>query len=260
MPAIIMIHGFRGTHHGLELIKAELKKLDFKHVIVPDLPGFGGSKPLEKHDLDDYVNWLNEFIKEQKLAKPPILLGHSFGSIIVAAYASRYPETIDKLVLVNPIGDSALRGPRQILTKGALLYYWLGKHLPAKVARLWLSSKLSVMFMSVTMAKTRDKSKRRFIHQQHLMYFSKFDNPRMLSEAFSTSINYSVRDFAAKIPVKTLLIAGDKDDITPLYKQKGLLEIFPQANLVTIDGVGHLTHYETPEIVAKSVYDFIKSV
>ena len=41
---IIMIHGFRGDHHGLEPIVAELG--DDVRVILPDRPGFGASDAL----------------------------------------------------------------------------------------------------------------------------------------------------------------------------------------------------------------------
>jgi pimeloyl-ACP methyl ester carboxylesterase len=250
---IIMIHGFRGTHQGLALIEAELPEY---RVIVPDLPGFGEGKPLDSYDLASYVNWLHRFIHDQKLTRPPLLLGHSFGSIICAAYAASYPETIEKLILVNPIGAPALEGPKAILTKLAIFYYWLGRKLPKSLAQPWLASKLIVMVMSSTMAKTRSKPLRHYIHKQHLQYFSKFYSPRSVSESFMTSVAHNVRDFAPLINVPTLLIAGELDDITPLAKQRILKTLFPHARLIIIKGVGHLTHYETPKDIAKAIDAF----
>lgn len=250
-----MIHGFRGTHQGLDLIAAALP--DYT-VIVPDLPGFGEGKPLDSYDLSSYVTWLHELIRTQKLSHPPLLLGHSFGSIICAAYAASYGETIDKLILVNPIGAPALEGPRAILTKLAIFYYWLGRKLPKSLAQPWLASKLIVMVMSMTMAKTHSKPLRRFIHQQHLQYFSTFYSPRSVSESFITSVTHHVREFAPLINVPTLLIAGELDDITPLEKQRILKSLFPHAKLVIIKGVGHLTHYETPKEIARAIDAFKK--
>jgi len=253
---VIMIHGFRGTHHGLDLIAKQLT--DFK-VIVPDLPGFGEAAPLDvEHNLDNYVAWLADFISDLKLTKLPILLGHSFGSIVAASYAAKYPETLSSLILVNPIGAPALEGPKAVLTQLAIFYYFLGRKLPTKLAKKWLASKPVVMIMSLTMAKTNDKKLRRFIHNQHLTHFSSFDNPTMLSEAFKTSISQNVRMYAPKINLPTLLIAGDKDDITSLAKQQSLVELFKNAELVVIENVGHLTHYETPDQVAEAVKRFIR--
>lgn len=252
---IIMIHGFRGTHHGMALIANELSEYDLR---IPDLPGFGEGKPLEgEHSLDNYVEWLREYIRELDLDELPILFGHSFGSIITSAYAKLYPSTIEKLILVNPIGAPALEGPKAFLTKLAIFYYWLGKKLPAKAAKHWLAAKPVVMIMSVTMAKTKDKQTRKYIHSEHLEHFSTFANPKSLSEAFETSVSHNVRESAPGVSTPTLLIAGDKDDITPLEKQKELVKLFPNATLSVLPNVGHLTHYETPDEIAELVKLFI---
>ena len=252
---IILIHGFRGTHHGLERIASHLK--DF-NTIIPDLPGFAEGDTLERYDLASYVEWLAGFIKKQNLTTPPILLGHSFGSIVSAAYAAKYKDAIAKLILVNPIGAPALEGPRGILSKLAVFYYWLGTKLPGKLSHKWLASKMVVDIMSTTMTKSKNKAMRAYISDQHRQYFSLFHTSQSVSQAFATSVSNSVRDYAKKITTPTLLIAGTKDDITPLSKQKELVQLFPDAQLQSIDHVGHLTHYETPDQVASFVVAFIK--
>ncbi|HZJ34941.1 MAG TPA: alpha/beta hydrolase [Candidatus Angelobacter sp.] len=254
LPVIIMIHGYRGTHHGLELIA---KRLDGYRVVIPDLPGFGESKPLKnEHSLKNYVKWLGEFIDSLNLSTPPILLGHSFGSIITSSYASENPNKITKLILVNPIGAPALKGPKAIMTRLALFYYWLGRVLPERMAMRWLSSKPTVMIMSTTMAETSDKDLRKFIHNQHLTHFSSFANSKVAAEAFKTSVRHNVRDVAQIVTVPTLIIAGEDDNITPILEQRELTKLFPNAKLEIIKGVGHLTHYETPDSVADAIKQF----
>lgn len=255
-PTIIMIHGFRGTHHGLMLIA---KKLAGCSVIIPDIPGFGDGEKLEDYSIEAYVNWLHRFIGKQKLSTPPILLGHSFGSIICAAYASRYPKTIDKLILVNPIASPALDGHNKVATHIAVGYYRFSAVLPDRLGRQLLSSKIIVRGMSIFMAKTKDKQLRRYIHTQHDRYFSRFHSPASLFDAFQTSISHNVKEYAAAISTKTLLIAGSLDDITPLSAQYLLVKNFPNAQLKVIKNVGHLTHYESPAIVARYIQEFIKS-
>jgi len=253
---IILIHGFRGTHHGLALIDKQLSSF---HTITPDLPGFGEGEQLASHTLDTYVEWLKSFIKAQDLKAPPILLGHSFGSIICAAYAKKYPKTIKKLVLVNPIGAPALEGSKGALSMLAVFYYWVGTKLPTQLAHTWLASKIVVKITSVTMTKTKDTQLRAYIHDQHLRYFSLFHSPESLAEGFKVSVSNSVRDFAPSIHLPTLLIVGALDDITPLEKQKKLVQLFSDGRLEIIENVGHLTHYETPDQVAAYVQAFITS-
>jgi len=252
-PTLILIHGFRGTHHGLAKIA---EYLPHYNLVIPDLPGFGEGETLPTYDLDTYVEWLHTLVSKYD---KPYLLGHSFGSIITAAYAAKYGDTIEKLILVNPIGAPALEGPRGALTKLAIFYYQLGKALPAPIAKAWLSSHVSTLVMSKVMTKTKDRKLRKFIDQQHIQYFSRFHSADSVHQGFVTSVTNSVRDVAGHITIKTLLIVGALDDITPLEKQKELVRLFPDATLVTIEGVGHLTHYETPKDVASAVQAFIKS-
>lgn len=259
-----MIHGFRGTNQGLRLVAKHLRQADSRYTILaPDLPGFGRGASLPDYSLDSYVEWLYHYLKAVQSRFPRrkvILFGHSFGSIICAAYAKKYPKTIGKLILVNPIGAPALEGPKKTLTKLAITYYKIGAILPERLAQAWLASPLIVRVMSITMAKTKDRNLRRFIHAQHDQYFSKFHSPASVLEAFQTSVEHTVLEFAPHIPVKTLLIAGSIDDITPLSKQFALVKQLPDAQLKVIDDVGHLTHYETPQVVARHTYAFIKSV
>jgi len=112
--------------------------------------------------------------------------------------------------------------------------------------------------MSQTMAKTKDKELRSFIFDQHRKYFSLFHSPKSVAEGFAISVNHNVREFAHAITTPTLLIAGEKDDITPLEKQKELQKLFPHAELKIIDRVGHLTHYETPDQIASFIFGFTK--
>ena len=251
-----MIHGFRGTRQGMDLI---VKHLPGYNIIVPDLPGFGEGDSLADYSIDAYVAWLQHFIHDLKLSRPPILMGHSFGSIIVSAYASEFPETISRLILVNPIGAPALEGPKRVLTNLAIFYYWLGEKMPSLLAQPWLQSQAVVMIMSTTMAKTKDKKLRAYIHAQHRQYFSRFHTAQSVSESFKTSVSHNVRQYAPRITVPTLLVAGSQDDITSVEKQTELRALFPDASLHIIEHVGHLTHYETPDQVAALIQDFIKS-
>ncbi|MCR2792565.1 alpha/beta hydrolase [Microbacterium sp. zg.Y625] len=251
---IVAVHGFRGEHHGLEPVVAHL---DGIRVLMPDLPGFGETAPLpgRRHDLAAYAAWLTDFVAAT--APGAVILGHSFGSIVVSAAVAGGLET-PRVILVNPIGAPALEGPRGILTRLAVFYYWAGARLPRPVGDAVLRSRLIVRVMSMSMAKTRDRALRRFVHDQHDTYFSRFADRDVLHDAFLASVSNDIRAYAPAIDQPTLLVAAVQDDITPIAAERHLATLFPDARLVEIEGVGHLIHYETPQPAAAAIRRFLQ--
>ncbi|WP_285116660.1 alpha/beta hydrolase [Leifsonia sp. fls2-241-R2A-40a] len=257
---LVLVHGFRGDHHGLEPVVAQL---DGVRMVSPDLPGFGDSTPMTgaAHDVEGYGSWLRAFVSGLGLTGRVVLLGHSFGSIVVAGSLAAASDSArpDAVVLVNPIGQPALQGPRGVLTRLAIFYYWLAAVLPERLGFALLRNRVIVRVMSVAMAKTKEPALRRWIHDQHDRYFSAFSDRRVVLEAFRASVSHDVSEYAARIPEPTLLVAAEKDDITPIAAEYRLQKLFPQAKLVAIPEVGHLIHYETPEAAARAIQDFLKA-
>ncbi|WP_251440068.1 alpha/beta fold hydrolase [Microbacterium sp. USTB-Y] len=251
---VLAVHGFRGEHHGLEPVVAHLPGV---RVIMPDLPGFGETAPLpgRVHDIDAYAAWLTEFAGT--VTPGAVVLGHSFGSIVASAAVAGGLRT-PRLILVNPIGAPALEGPKAVLTRLAILYYALGARLPEGIGTELLRNRVIVRVMSVAMAKTADPELRRFVHDQHDTYFSRFSDREVLSQAFRTSVSHDVREFAPRIEVPTLLVAAQRDDITPIEAERHLATLFPDAELTEIAHVGHLIHYETPAEAAGAIKRFLR--
>ena len=141
---VLIVHGLRGTHHGLELIAAGLAG---RRVVIPDLPGFGDSGPLTgRHDVAGYAEVIAELIDRLGGAERPIVLvGHSFGSIVASRLAASRPSWVHRLVLINPIATSALRGPHAALAGLTAAYYSLGERLPTRAGRSLLTNRWVVL-------------------------------------------------------------------------------------------------------------------
>ncbi|WP_442214903.1 alpha/beta fold hydrolase [Specibacter sp. RAF43] len=254
---IVMVHGFRGDHHGLERV---VELLPHMRIVMPDLPGFGQSPafPDAAHDIAGYGRFLGDFLDALALGRDTVLLGHSFGSIVAGHFAAAHPGRVFPLILVNPIAAPALEGPAGVLTKLAVFYYRVAARLPAGPGNALLRNPLIVQAMSVAMAKTRDPALRAFIHGQHHAYFSSFADRDMLLESFRASVAGTVRQVAEQLTLPTLLIAGAEDEIATLPSQHKLMELLPRGELVVIGDVGHLIHYETPQPAAAAILDFLE--
>lgn len=258
---LVLVHGFRGDHHGLEgLALAAIALAPELRIIVPDLPGFGSSPavPGREHDLDFYGEWLCTLTEQ--IATPETgfaILGHSFGSLVVANALAQglSPRTT---TLINPISAPALEGPQSIMTNLAIGYYRLADVLPERPSRALLGNALIVRVMSEVMAKTRDPELRAWIHGQHDQYFSNFAGSRTLLQAFRASVSHTVSEYIDAIQTPVLIIAGDKDDITPLSEQLALARRLREAELRVVPGVGHLVHYEAVEYAAEELVAYLR--
>lgn len=251
---IVMIHGYRGNHRGLEAIVGGL--WDYR-VIVPDLPGFGESSELSSvHSLDAYANWLEQFLSELGLISTANLVGHSFGTLVVGHYASN--RDCKSIVLINPVSGPALSGPRAFLTQITSAFYHLSNLLPESIGGWLLRSPIAVMVMSSVMAKTNDRKLRSWIHKQHLSNFSDFATVRVATEGYDASISSDLSVMAPSITTPVLIVAAQLDDITAIEVQREVVKLYPRAKLVEINNVGHLVHYEAPEQAANFIRAFIE--
>jgi pimeloyl-ACP methyl ester carboxylesterase len=253
---LLMVHGFRGDHHGMDLIAGSIRD---REVIVPDLPGFGDTPPLETGSglvsFVDYLLALRTEIARQRNVDP-ILVGHSFGSILVSHLAAAHPESAPELVLINPITTPALEGSAKFLTALTRAYYDLGARLPERAGRALLDSPLIVRAMSEVMATTRDPGLRRYIHDQHARYFSSFADRDSLAEAYGTSVEHTVTEVADSLTMPTLVIAGDRDAIAPIGPTREFASGLPDVEFIELAGVGHLVHYERSEEAASAIMGF----
>lgn len=253
-PTLVLIHGFRGDHHGLQLIGDALPEF---RIVIPDLPAFGSSTPWRQgvRSIDDYTRWLRAFLQATGTTDA-VVVGHSFGSIVVAHALTGKRNT--PIVLINPISQLALTGPKRVAAAVAGLWYSIGGALPESWGRAWLGNRLFVRAMSGMLAKTPEPRLRAWIHDQHARYFSAFSDRAALLGAFAVSTSVTVADVASDVTAPVLLVVADEDDITPLSAQIDIQTVFPDAELHVLSGVGHLVHYEKPIETAAAIRDFLE--
>ena len=96
------VHGF-GLSGRYLLPTAELLADEF-HTYVPDLPGFGRSgKQGAALDIPDLAHAAMRFLDDRGVEKTS-LVGNSMGCPVIVELAHRYPERIERAVLVSPAG------------------------------------------------------------------------------------------------------------------------------------------------------------
>ncbi len=101
-PGVVLIHGLGGS---ADIWMHNVQALASQHrLYIPDLPGFGGSdQPGPSFSPFDYAGFLDDFISLLHVDKPSIV-GQSLGGGVALLYALRFPEKVNKLVLVDSAG------------------------------------------------------------------------------------------------------------------------------------------------------------
>lgn len=226
----VILHGWGIGSKSWSKVK-ELLESKGEKVFIPDLPGFGETATLDRPWLiDDYVNWVGEYIKS--ISEPFFLVGHSFGGGLSAVFASRFPEKIKKLILVDPAIIRVKNPKRELLAK------------IAKIIKIFSFLPFYQLIRKV---------------------FYKFiasDYPGLEGAMRETYLNVVKKDLSyclSDISSPTLLIWGKKDKITPLKDGFKIKEKISGAKLELINDVGHRPHFETPEILSEKIIKFLEN-
>jgi pimeloyl-ACP methyl ester carboxylesterase len=246
---IMLIHGFGGMYSGLE----ELSKKLTAHstVLGLDLPGYGASEQLHrKHTLANYAAFLDQFCEQTKFHKVNVV-GHSLGADIALLFASRFPQRVGDLVLLNPV----LLTDRRVaaLTK---LYYDIAARAPKRLRRIILHSHAVTWFTdSVLFAQSPEGAKEKILRDDYISDHLMSDRP--IIETYSSIHHTRFLEAAAHIKSRTLIVHGTGDKLTSSNETDALAAAIPGAVLKRVDGGGHFLPLEKPAVAARLILEFL---
>lgn len=101
-PRVVLLHGLAASRAIWHDVIAELESREIAGV-APDLLGFGASRRIgTQFMLADHVAALRVALGDHDRRAPVVLVGHSFGCAVAAAFAAEHPELVGHLILVSP--------------------------------------------------------------------------------------------------------------------------------------------------------------
>ena len=238
-PAVVLLHGNPTWSFYYRKLVAPLAA--HHRVIVPDHMGCGYSDKPESYSytLARHRDNLSALLEHLGISQASLVL-HDWGGVIGMAYATRYPERIQRLVVLNTAAFVLPRIPMRIQicrypVVGPLLVRGLN-------AFLWLS------FLFAT------RQWRRFDRQVRQGYLAPYDdwNHRVAIQRFVEDIpleaDHPTRPLLAEIeanlpglaehPMLILWGAGDFC-FTARYFLTRWRELFPRAQVELLAGAGH---------------------
>ena len=100
--SLLLLHGLGGSAANWVELLAEA--LDRYRVLVPDLPGHGGSGRLgPRAGMNEFADVVAGLIEHEQ-AGPTLVAGHSFGGLVALRFAHRRPDLVRGLLLAAPAG------------------------------------------------------------------------------------------------------------------------------------------------------------
>ena len=191
-------------------------------VHLVDFEGFGKSKePKQAKTVADYANDVINLICEKDM-KDLIIIGHSFGGRVAIEIASRYPNLVKKLVLVDSAGLKPHRKPSYFI-------------------KIWLYKIKKTLNLDISKCGSSDY---------------KVLSP-IMQKTFYNVVNYYQDSLLKAINAKTLIIFGKNDRETPIYMAKKLNKNIKNSKLILFDNCGHFPFLEDTYNFIRVVENFI---
>lgn len=229
MKALI-IHGWTYSLDRYKKISETLKSKGLNNELLK-VPGLTDSidKPWT---IDDYIDWIKNKIDKEK--GKVVLIGHSNGGRIAIAYASRYPQKLAYLILI----DSAGILHDEFHFKLRLLFFSTLTKIGKKISS-------SALFKNLLYKVTGE---------------SDYNNATTdMKKTMHNLIKSDLSFYLAKISTQTLIIWGEWDKVTPLNDGKIMHKIIKNSKLHIVKGARHSPHFTHVEEVADIILKYLKS-
>ncbi len=232
-PPVLLLHGWGATK---ELMVPVSQRLAGCRVVVPDLPGFGGTgAPPQAWGVHEYAGWVIGLLDRLGIDRTAIV-GHSNGGRIAIALAATHPGRVDKLVLTGSAGIRPRHGIRQRAGVGAF-----------KLLRGAGRSQLLPPPL-------RELARRRAELRGSADYRAASGTVR---GSMVRLVNQDLRQLLPAIAAPTLLIWGERDTETPVSDGRLMERLIPDSGLVVLDGLGHFAYAEQPDRFCRIVDVFL---
>jgi pimeloyl-ACP methyl ester carboxylesterase len=241
---LVLLHGYLETSE----VWADFTKLLKPHfrVIVIDLPGNGLSGTnKDENSMEFMADVVAEVLNHSKIDKATVV-GHSMGGYVALAFAEKYGEMTEKLCLFHstPNPDTEEKKQNRDREIAIIEENRLSLILNTNIVNMFADENLKKMEKSIMMI-----SENAIISEPE----------GIIACLRGMKSRKDMNTFLSGFDKPLLLIFGKKDKYISENIAVGLIEKFPDAEILMLENSGHAGFLEEPEISSQKLIEFINN-
>jgi pimeloyl-ACP methyl ester carboxylesterase len=242
--SLVLVHGWQGSTFGFRYTIAAVSEQ--YRVIAVDLKGYGYSARPDHGDYSrsaqaDLVACFMDALGIQQAT----VAGHSMGGGIAQELATRHPDRVQRLILVDsvtPRESTRMRGGRLMaLLLPIFAIFTLRRGFMERVLRLNVHDR-EILTPEVIESHLRPLRMKGHLRAQQL---------QMRARLKERPVDPSA------VLQPALLLWGEHDRIIPLRRARDLARWLPHARLVIVPSAGHLPLEEQPDFCKREILAFL---
>jgi len=244
---VVLLHGF-GEDGGIWQQQAQYLAQYFR-VIIPDIPGSGGSSLLNKTlvSIEDYATCIHQLIENilPKENTKITLLGHSMGGYITLSYAKLFPQKLNGFGLIHATAFADSEEKKQVRLRGIETIKQYGPY-------SFLKTTIPNLFAT-------DFKQKHPQQVDELIEQSKQFTEAALEQYYIAMMNRTDKtDVLKESQIPVLFIMGTKDVAAPIKDVLQQCYLPQQSHIHILENVGHMGMMEATEKLNKSMKNFIE--
>jgi pimeloyl-ACP methyl ester carboxylesterase len=248
-PPLLLVHGLGGAAINFTELGPILARR--RRVLVPDLPGHGGTEPLERVDsLDDLADHVAAVAEHEGMLPAPVV-GNSMGGLVALRLAVSRPEAVSALALVAPAGIiSATRRGRMWLRVTGIVK-------PARKAARFRTAIARHPRLRYPVLGVWGADEPRALSREAVLGFLEGPSRHTdLDSAARALVKDDPRPDLHRVRCRTLVVWGARDRLVPLADGFEYARRL-RCPIRAVPAAGHLIVGEQPEACATILEDFL---
>ena len=245
-PTVVLAHGWALSHASWDKVMALLP--GSLRVVAYDQRGHGdstfskGRRRPQGESVRRLGSDLAAVIEQMVPAEAPLVLGgHSMGGMTVMAFAGSHPAYFEHRVRRVLLASTAISGLGGSKVPGAAVAMGLLAHLPGRLGRAATESGQRTLY-GENPSPADLAASRRLVAATPLRTLGSFYGALMSHDETAAAPTL------AHVPVT--VVSGDRDRLTSKRLGRAIAEAIGGARFELVEGAGHMTPYEVPELLA----------